>query len=338
MDISQARAFLARVNRLFEDHQAEGAKPSALERDLLMEYTRRFYEALQDEPAPASRAEDKRTQTPAATTAEPPAPPRLPKPAASPERSPGVQSGAVSPRVEPEPVPQPKPWSPVRERPTIVFENFQTEPAAPRRPVRPAAPMPVPAPPPAAMQPGHPVSVTPTQPTASTQPTAPAKAKAPVLISVPEDVEAEVRRIESDQPAGQTFSDQQSGFAKAAAPTAATSPARPSAPARVADLEPTLREIFTVERAQDLSDRLANAHIPDLTRGMALNERLQYGRELFGGDADLMNETLRRVNGATDYEEAAVSLASTARRFDWSDSEKMPTARAFAKLVWRRFA
>ncbi len=150
---------------------------------------------------------------------------------------------------------------------------------------------------------------------------------------MPDEVEADVQRIEATP---QAFRQDVPEQVADIAPT--TQSARPASPASIADLEPALRELFAVERAQDLSSRIGNTPIADLSVGLPLNERIQFAAELFSGDADLMLETLRKLNGAASYDQAAVSLASTARRFDWGDGEKHASARAFVKRVWRRFA
>ncbi len=98
-----------------------------------------------------------------------------------------------------------------------------------------------------------------------------------------------------------------------------------------------MRELFTIEKATDLSDRLANSPIADLTRAMALNEQLQVRSELFGGSPELMNSTLLRLNGLGNFEDAVRILAETARQFDWTEEERRPTARTFVKLVRRRY-
>ncbi len=330
MDISQARALLTRINRLLDDHHAEGSTPSALERDLLKEYTRRFYEALDAPPTAAGHPATKHEPQPLAKpdVSTEPTNSRAERGSSDDPSAPHTTSGALTvPRPEraPSSVPptQARPSAPAaappaRKRPTIVFEDFEEAPA----------------PAPAQPAPAQPARVRP-----APEPPAPTPAKAPAYISVPDDVEEEVRRIESaPAPPRRAVAEEPTPYATAPSATLAPNPTRPASPAKVADLEPSLRELFTVERGTDLSDRLANAPIQDLKAGLSLNERLQYGKELFGGDVDLMTSTLQRLNGLGDYDEAAVALASTARRFDWTDGERQATARTFVKRVWRRFA
>ena len=358
MDIRQARALLSRITRLLDDHHADGSTPSALERDLLMEYTRRFYEALQGTVSQGEEPSVKASGAAAAPVRVAAASESRPAQRQAPEDSPEVVADTQSmPRTVDQPaepsrqraaVPPAKPQTqqpspaPVRQRSSIVFEEFEAaKPEAPAERQTPSRPVlsqaaPITHPQETATSAarlamtGAPNQPAPTQP-APTQ--LAERALAPAIIHVPEDVEAEVRRIETHRPAAPAYVEPTQPYTPTPAPTE-----RPSSPSKVTDLEPALRELFTVERAQDLSDRLANAPIKDLTKGMALNERLQFGKELFGGDANLMTETLQRLNSFGGYDEAAVSLASTARRFDWPDSEKVPTARSFIKLVWRRFA
>ena len=264
MDLAQARALLARINRLFDDYADDANSRSTLERDLLREYVRKFYESL-DEPAAAQV----RTSAPQGRqNFSPPAP------------------------------------RPVVRPPSLVFE--QSAPAAPT-PVRRAVPTAPPAP-------------------------------EPRYIEVPDSVEEDVRRIEAEklapQPTSVPVAESRSSPAPAADPPS-LAPTPP--PQRLSDLEPALRDLFTVEAGSDLSDRLANAHLPDLTRALALNEMLLAQNLLFGKDRAQLVATLGRLNGAESYEAAAMSLASTARQYDWAAPERSSTARDFIKKVWRHF-
>ena len=104
------------------------------------------------------------------------------------------------------------------------------------------------------------------------------------------------------------------------------------------ELKGAYKELFTIERAADLSDRLANSPITDLSRAMSLNDQLLVKKELFGGSQELMNSTILRLNGLSSYEQAVRVLAEPAQQFDWVEEERRPTARTFVKLVRRRYA
>ena len=109
MNLEPARAHLARLNRLFDDLSDAADAPSALERDLLREYVRRFYEAL-SEPAPAH------------TSASTPAP----KPAVENAPEPAPASARAAFEFEPRPQPAaPAPAPPVIEIPAEVEADVQ---------------------------------------------------------------------------------------------------------------------------------------------------------------------------------------------------------------------
>jgi len=59
---------------------------------------------------------------------------------------------------------------------------------------------------------------------------------------------------------------------------------------------------------------------------------------LFGGDNDLLNTSVRALNGAGSFAAARPQLESMARRFEWSREERAETAKEFIELVRRRYA
>ena len=104
-------------------------------------------------------------------------------------------------------------------------------------------------------------------------------------------------------------------------------------------LDPKLRELFTIEASGDLSAKLAGAPVTDLTRAMGLNELMLTRSELFGGRADEMNQTLSQLNELPDYASAVQLLTQgPARTYNWTDEERRPIARSFVRLVRRRYA
>ena len=163
------------------------------------------------------------------------------------------------------------------------------------------------------------------------------------MIHVPESVEADVRKIEAQSPTPTPASTSSLDTSRAAAPSAITpAPASPAASAatsatRLPELEPELRELFARERGTDLGDRLGNAPVSDLTRALALNQRLVFQNQLFGKDAAALRDTLTELNNQDGYEDAVLALVGTAREHDWTDEERRGPARDFVKLVQRRY-
>lgn len=125
----------------------------------------------------------------------------------------------------------------------------------------------------------------------------------------------------------------------AAAPTPAPEPvpATPAAPESV-DVSDALSAIFAQADVSELSDRLSMSPIKDMTKAMGINERIFTVKELFGGDNDVFNSILQRINGCSSYDEASeYLLTGIARDQDWANESKLKKAETFMKLVKRRF-
>ena len=97
------------------------------------------------------------------------------------------------------------------------------------------------------------------------------------------------------------------------------------------------KKIFEFKEAKELSERLSQSPIKDLTKSLAINDRLLYVSELFNHQQTAFTETLNQLNGLSSYEEAVTILVSFAEENEWTDGEKIDTAKAFAKLVKRRY-
>ena len=100
---------------------------------------------------------------------------------------------------------------------------------------------------------------------------------------------------------------------------------------------PRIEALFEHKQARELSDKLAEQRIDDLTKAMAINDKLLYANDLFGKDMKGMNDVLDKLNHIRSMEDAKPLLVSLASRFDWPNDERADTARAFIKLVRRKF-
>ncbi len=148
---------------------------------------------------------------------------------------------------------------------------------------------------------------------------------APKVIEIPEEVMADVRRTEAHR--------------QVATPVAQVEVQESPFAPEISELSPKMKALFEVERSSDLSDKLAGAPIKDMTRSMAINERLLTQNELFGGSKHELDQALQHLNELHDYEAAVSYLAGgAALDHDWLDEERKATARAFIKLVRRRYA
>lgn len=99
-----------------------------------------------------------------------------------------------------------------------------------------------------------------------------------------------------------------------------------------------LIELFDLHESSELSDKLANAPIKDLTKAMGINERIFTVNELFGGKQDEMTNILSALNGLDTFGEAkTVLMDSVAQKYNWTEGSKLKKAKNFIKLVKRRF-
>ena len=95
--------------------------------------------------------------------------------------------------------------------------------------------------------------------------------------------------------------------------------------------------LFSFKKATELSEKLSEVPIPDLTKGMSINDRLLYMNELFGRDMSKLDEVLRALNNFPSLESAKSYLIGIATQFNWGDDERSEIAQSFIKLVRRRF-
>jgi hypothetical protein len=89
---------------------------------------------------------------------------------------------------------------------------------------------------------------------------------------------------------------------------------------------------------KELSDRLSNTAIADLSKAFGLNDRLLTQNELFGGSKAVFDEALKDLNNMSSFETAKNVIVSMAVRYNWTANEdRKKQAKSFIKLVRRRF-
>jgi len=104
------------------------------------------------------------------------------------------------------------------------------------------------------------------------------------------------------------------------------------------DSNPELEELFSFSDSSELSDKLANTPLSDLTRAMGINEKIFTVNELFDGNREEMDNLLIALNGLDNYGEAkSVLIRSVASKYDWSDPSRAKKAKNFIRLVRRRY-
>ncbi|MGB3547804.1 MAG: hypothetical protein WBA17_12565 [Saprospiraceae bacterium] len=112
----------------------------------------------------------------------------------------------------------------------------------------------------------------------------------------------------------------------------------PEVPTTSTSVSPKVAALFQETTGRELSDRLANQPVSDLTRAMAINDRLLYANQLFAKDGQTLNTALSQLNQKGSFDNAKTMLADLAEQYDWMDDERRETAVAFIKLVRRRYA
>ena len=101
-----------------------------------------------------------------------------------------------------------------------------------------------------------------------------------------------------------------------------------------AEIEALFEEILSNE----LSDRLSNTAIGDLTKAFGLNDRLLMQNELFANNKAVFDEILKDLNNASSFDSAKGYLMDFAKRYHWvANNERQKHAKWFIKMVRRRF-
>jgi len=99
-----------------------------------------------------------------------------------------------------------------------------------------------------------------------------------------------------------------------------------------------LSELFVDEKISDLSDKLAQSPVKDLTKSMGINERIFTQQELFGNNQAHFSETLEGLNKCQSFDEAKQYLVNNViYKYDWVAEPKIKKAATFIKLVKRKF-
>ena len=102
-------------------------------------------------------------------------------------------------------------------------------------------------------------------------------------------------------------------------------------------LDPIIEELFEHKTATDLSEKLSERPINDLTKSMSINDRLLFMNTLFGKSMDALNIALTHLNTLDGMPQAKPYLIKLASQHDWMDKGKQETAKDFIKLIRRRY-
>lgn len=124
----------------------------------------------------------------------------------------------------------------------------------------------------------------------------------------------------------------------ALSPSATSSPPASATPSPVFNLSSEMAELFSEPSVSDLSDKLSGTPIQDLSRAFGVNERILTINELFGGDSNRFNETIRSINSLSSFHEAKSYLVNkVANEMNWTDESRKEKASIFIKTIRRKF-
>lgn len=97
------------------------------------------------------------------------------------------------------------------------------------------------------------------------------------------------------------------------------------------------RSLFDNKEASELSEKLSLQPVADINKAIAINDKLLYVNDLFGKDPNAYSAAMIRLNNFNTMDEARDLLEQFAQSHDWLEEEKQDTARAFIKIVRRRY-
>jgi hypothetical protein len=128
--------------------------------------------------------------------------------------------------------------------------------------------------------------------------------------------------------------------AKEVAPTPPPPPTYvpPTPPPAADETDNGAHDLFEHKEAKEISEKLGQSPIKDLSKSMGINDRLHTINELFGGDTKYYDYTVSVLNGLGGFEEAKQYLLdNVASKYDWTNKLRKEKAKEFIKLVRRRF-
>jgi len=102
-------------------------------------------------------------------------------------------------------------------------------------------------------------------------------------------------------------------------------------------LKPEHEVLFEKQNAKELSEKLSEQPINDLTKAIALNDKLLYANELFNKELSDFNKAIYRINNMSSFEEAKTYVSELAEQYNWTDEERLDRAKDLSKLIRRRF-
>ena len=110
--------------------------------------------------------------------------------------------------------------------------------------------------------------------------------------------------------------------------------AAPAPPVATGEME----ELFAMNSAKELSEKLSELPIKDIKKAMGLNERIFTVNELFGGDQAAFDAVTTTLNGLKNFDAAkGYLIRNVAGKYKWAAKTRKNKAKNFIKLVKRRY-
>ena len=94
--------------------------------------------------------------------------------------------------------------------------------------------------------------------------------------------------------------------------------------------EKSVNDLISAD-SQKLETKISNMPVSSIQIAIGINDRFQYIRELFDGDAEKYAETVTKLDSLSDLKEAVVYLQ---QNFKW---KKTDVSLKFVTLIKRRF-
>ncbi|MEM8909940.1 MAG: hypothetical protein AAGD05_18975, partial [Bacteroidota bacterium] len=113
-------------------------------------------------------------------------------------------------------------------------------------------------------------------------------------------------------------------------------PTPPPAPSPTID-QSQYQLLFEQKEAKELSDKLAETPIRDLTKAISINEKILTVQELFDKDNQAFGKAIQKLNEYKSFEEAKPFLTQLANQYDWTEKGRKKKAKVFIKLIRRRY-
>lgn len=165
------------------------------------------------------------------------------------------------------------------------------------------------------------------------------KPKKPRIIEIPDSLkdieEKQISKKEKKEPTPPPRPEPEPQPKPSPEPTY-TAPPEPE-PSTEVSHDPAFEDLFEHKTARELSEKLSERPIYDLSKAISINDRLLYVNQLFGKSMDALNIALNHLNTLDGMTDAKPYLIKLAGQHDWLDQDKQDTAKDFIKLVRRRY-